>query len=70
VRILSVVWMITDRPTGNEHKRGGPKLPHQAVVIRQSAKHRLGRNAIAHGGGVGSSHGFRTDPSFRFLRFF
>ena len=35
-RIISVVWVISYRHTGNE--RGIPKLPYQAVVIRQSAR--------------------------------
>ena len=34
------------------HKRDGPKLPYQAVVIRQSAMHRKGRNARGAKGGV------------------
>ncbi len=34
------------------HKRDGPKLPYQAVVIRQSAIHRKGRNAVREKGGV------------------
>ena len=34
------------------HKRDGPKLPYQAVVIRQSAMHLTGRNAIGREGGV------------------
>lgn len=34
------------------HKRDGPKLPYQAVVIRQSAMHMKGRNAIGREGGV------------------
>ena len=34
------------------HKRDGPKLPYQAVVIRQSAIHLCGRNAIVLQGGV------------------
>ena len=36
------------------HKGDGPKLPYQAVVIRQSAMHRQGRNAIEIAGGVDS----------------
>ncbi len=28
------------------HKRDGPKLPHQAVMIQQSAMHLEGRNAL------------------------
>ena len=35
-RIISVVWEIRYRHTGN--KRDVPKLPYQAVVIRQSAR--------------------------------
>ena len=34
------------------HQGDGPKLPYQAVVIRQSAMHRKGRNAIVSEGGV------------------
>jgi len=34
------------------HKRVGPKLPYQAVVIRQSAIHRQGSSAIVKPGGV------------------
>ena len=34
------------------HKRDGPELPYQAVVIRQSAMHISGRNAIGREGGV------------------
>ena len=34
------------------HKRDGPKLPYQAVVIRQSAILLSGRNAIGREGGV------------------
>ncbi len=34
------------------HKRDGPKLPYQAVVIRQSAILLRGRNAIGREGGV------------------
>jgi hypothetical protein len=34
------------------HKRDGPKLPYPAVVIRQSAMHLKGRNAIGREGGV------------------
>ena len=34
------------------HKRDGPELPYQAVVIRQSAMHIKGRNAIGREGGV------------------
>jgi len=49
------------------HKRDGPKLPYQAVVIRQSAMHITGRNAIGREGGVESSHEFRTGPCFCLL---
>jgi hypothetical protein len=34
------------------HKGDGPELPYQAVVIRQSAMHPQGRNAIVPEGGV------------------
>ena len=34
------------------HKRDGPELPYPAVVIRQSAMHIKGRNAIGREGGV------------------
>ena len=34
------------------HKGDGPKLPYQTVVIRQSAMHRRGRNAMGARGGV------------------
>ena len=34
------------------HKGDGPELPYQAVVIRQSAMHMSGRNAIGREGGV------------------
>jgi hypothetical protein len=37
------------------HKRDGPKLPYQAVVIRQSAMLMRGRNAVGREGGDGSS---------------
>ena len=39
MRILSVVCDHGVRQTSNRHEGDGPKLPHQAVVIRQSAKH-------------------------------
>lgn len=34
------------------HQGDGPKLPYQAVVIRQSAIYRQGRNAVDTAGGV------------------
>ena len=46
------------------HKRGDPKLPYQAVVIRQSAMHRKGRNATADIGGVDPHAGSGSIPSF------
>ena len=50
-RFSSAVLVITFRQSGN-HQGDGPKLPHQAVVIRQSAMHRKGRDAIDLPGGV------------------
>jgi hypothetical protein len=44
------------------HKRNDPKLPYQAVVIRQSAMHRKGRNATADGGGVDPHSGSGSIP--------
>ena len=35
--------LITSRHTGN-HQRAGPKLPYQAVVMRQSARLQKGSN--------------------------
>jgi hypothetical protein len=46
------------------HKRDDPKLPYQAVVIRQSAIHRKGRNAIVFTGGVDPHTGSGPIPSF------
>ncbi len=61
--------MITFRQSGND-KRDGPKLPYQAVVIRQSAKHREGRNAIVSEGGVDPHAGLGPIPVFVFFRCF
>ena len=61
--IISVEFVITFRQTGN-HKRDGPKLPNQAVVIRQSAMHRKGRNAIVRQGGVDPHTGLGPIPMF------
>ena len=52
VRILSVVLMIRYRHTGNNIREDGPKLPYQAVVIRQSAKHRKAETAMCQRGGM------------------
>ena len=52
VRILSVVLVITFLAKQVIHKGDGPKLPYQAVVIRQSAMHPQGRNATGARGGV------------------
>ena len=52
------------------HKRDGPKLPYQAVVIRQSAKHRKGRNAIVSEGGVDPHASLGPIPVFVFCRCF
>ena len=46
------------------HKRDSPKLPYQAVVIRQSAMHREGRNAVGPEGGVDPHGGLGPIPSF------
>src|SRR6476661_6277263 len=46
------------------HKGAGPKLPYQAVVIRQSAVHRKGRNAIVSQGGVARHAGSGPVPVF------
>lgn len=51
------------------HKRNDPKLPYQAVVIRQSAMHRKGRNATADGGGVDPHLGSGSIPSFNCIGF-
>ncbi len=50
------------------HKRVGPKLPYQAVVIRQSAMHREGRNAIVRRGGVDPHMGLGPVSVFVFFR--
>jgi hypothetical protein len=50
------------------HQGDGPKLPHQAVVMRQSAIYRKGRNAVDTAGGVVPRTGFRTGPHICFLR--
>ena len=50
------------------HKRDGPKLPYQAVVIRQSAMHREGRNATGARGGVNPHTSLGPIPVFMFLR--
>ena len=47
------------------YKRDGPKLPYQAVVIRQSAMHLKAGNAIVGQGGVDPHTEFRADPRFR-----
>jgi hypothetical protein len=46
------------------HKRDGPKLPYQAVVIQQSAIHREGRDAVGRKGGVDPHGGLGPIPSF------
>ena len=46
------------------HKRDGPKLPYQAVVIRQSAMHMSGRNAIGREGGVNPHTSLGPVPVF------
>ncbi len=48
------------------HKRDGPKLPYQAVVIRQSAMHRKGRIARGAKGGVGPHTSSGPIPVFVF----
>jgi hypothetical protein len=51
------------------HKRGGPKLPYQAVVIRQSAMHRQGRNAMFTKGGVDPHTSSGPTPDFNCISF-
>ena len=45
------------------HQGDGPKLPYQAVVIRQSAIYRKGRNAVDTAGGVVSHTGSGPVPT-------
>ena len=49
------------------HKRDGPKLPYQAVVIRQSAIYRQGRNAVDTAGGVVPHTRLGPVPTFVFF---
>lgn len=67
VRILSVVLVITFLAKQVIHKGDGPKLPYQAVVIRQSAMHRRGRNAMASKGGVDPHTSSGPTPGFGFF---
>ncbi len=48
------------------HKRDGPKLPHQTVVIQQSAMHLKDRNALLSEGGVDPHTGSGPIPVFLF----
>ena len=68
VRILSVVLMIRYRHTGNNIREDGPKLPYQAVVIRQSAKHRKAANAMCQRGGVDPHTSSGPIPDCYFFR--
>ena len=49
------------------HQGDGPKLPYQAVVIRQSAIYRKDRNAIDTAGGVVPHTGSGPVPTFVFF---
>src|SRR5204863_1513632 len=49
------------------HQGDGPKLPYQAVVIRQSAIYRQGRNAVDTAGGVVPHTGSGPVPTFVFF---
>ena len=49
------------------HQGDGPKLPYQAVVIRQSAIYRKGRNAVDTAGGVVPHMGSGPVPTFVFF---
>src|SRR6185369_11449343 len=49
------------------HQGDGPKLPYQAVVIRQSAIYRQGRNAVDTAGGVVPHSGSGPVPAFVFF---
>jgi hypothetical protein len=49
------------------HQGDGPKLPYQAVVIRQSAIYRQGRNAVDTAGGVVPHMGSGPVPTFVFF---
>ena len=49
------------------HKGAGPKLPYQAVVIRQSAIYLEGRNAVEREGGVVPHTGSGPVPTFVFF---
>ena len=49
------------------HQGDGPKLPYQAVVIRQSAIYRKGRNAVDTAGGVVPHTGSGPVPTFVFF---
>ncbi|TWU33875.1 hypothetical protein [Novipirellula artificiosorum] len=51
------------------HKRDDPKLPYQAVMIRQSATHRKGRDAAADEGGVDPHTGLGSIPRFNCIGF-
>ena len=44
------------------HKRADPKLPYQAVVIRQSVTHRKGRDAAADEDGMDPRTGSGSVP--------
>ena len=60
---------VRGSPFANQviHQGDGPKLPYQAVVIRQSAIYRQGRNAVDTAGGVVPHTGSGPVPTFVFF---